>query len=77
MLLAKKAPDLEGARASFELLIQNYDGHSKVPPSLYKLGTVYHVQGKVEQAREILKRLIAAYPGSAEAGMASHYLDKM
>lgn len=77
VLLAKKKPDINAARTSFEIVVDRYDGHSKVAPSLYKLGTILHVQGDSAKARETLKRLIGAYPGSAEANMASNYLDQM
>lgn len=77
VLLAKKDPDISRAKTHFEFVIQNHAGHSKVPPSMYKLGTIYHVDGDASKARAQLKQLITDFPGSSEAGMASHYLEQM
>lgn len=77
VLLAKKNPNIKQAQKHFEFVISNHAGHSKVPPSMYKLGTIYHVNGDAKQARATLKQLISEFPGSSEAGMASHYLEQM
>lgn len=77
VLLAKKDQDLKGAEQAFNHLIDRYQGHSKIPPSLYKLGTVYHVQGETQKAEDVLNKLIKTFPGSSEAGMASQYLEQM
>lgn len=77
VMLAQKSPDMQQAQQHFEMVVNNYSGHSKVAPSMYKLGTIYNVQGDKQKARDILKKLIGEFPGTSEANMASHYLDQI
>jgi tol-pal system protein YbgF len=53
--------DIEAARQSFALLLENYSGHSKVPDTLYKLGKVYYLKGDQAKSQEYLDRLIKDY----------------
>lgn len=77
VLVAQPNPDMAAAQQHFSTVVDQFAGHSKVPPSLYKLGTIQHVSGDTQKARETLQRLIKEFPGTSEAGMASHYLEQI
>jgi len=76
VLIAKANPDLSRATSHFETVIQKYPDNSKVPPSMYKLGTLLFSDGDTVAGARLLKELIQNYPGSSEAKMASDYLDQ-
>ncbi|MDG9930801.1 MULTISPECIES: tol-pal system protein YbgF [unclassified Pseudomonas] len=69
--------DLQGAGKAFARVAANYPNHAKVPDSLFKLADVERRLGNTDKARDILKQLIAQYPGSSAAQLAQRDLQRL
>lgn len=72
MVLPK--PDLDQAQYHFSYIIQNYPSHTKVPASLYKLGTIYDMKGQKQKAQILFDQVVKQYPTSTAAQLAQRYL---
>ena len=51
--------DLDLAKTSYLLLLENFPNHRKVPDASYKLARVYHEQGNGEEAKALLEKVVA------------------
>ena len=64
---------LEDARGAFNLVIDQFPAHQKVPLSLYKLGVVNHRLGGTTEALTYLDDVVERYPDTPAAGLARTY----
>lgn len=64
---------LEDARSSFNLVVDEFPAHQKVPLSLYKLGVVNHRLGGTTEALTYLDDVVVRYPDTPAAGLARTY----
>lgn len=64
--------DLASAETSFARVVNDFASDRKVPDALFKLGRVYHLQGKNDKAREAMTRVAAT--NSSAAALARAYL---
>ena len=58
------------ALATFTAVIEQYAGGNKASDALLKVGLCYAQLGDLENARDVLHRLIAAYPGASASDVA-------
>jgi tol-pal system protein YbgF len=58
----------------FKQMIDNYPTHQKTPEAKFKLAKLYHAQGDVAQARNLLDEV--AKSGSPAAGLAKEFLQQ-
>lgn len=75
--MALPQPKLDDAKKNFETLLKNYPDHSKVPATMFKLGTLYDVKGDKKEAKSLLNKVITNYKGSAAAELSERYLKQM
>jgi tol-pal system protein YbgF len=66
--------DIDSARKSFNSVIENYPGSSKVPDALLKLGYIEVEQKNPAKAREYLTRVTTEFPSSTAARLAAKKL---
>ena len=66
--------ELELARQSFTVVLDNYPIHRKAPDSTFKLGQVYFMLGNKAKAKELLEKVAAGNDNAAR--LAQSYLDK-
>lgn len=78
LYLQSTPPALEEARRAFGAILAHFPGHGKEPDAMFKLGKIYHLQGKPEQAEQTLRQLVEAYGDSAHsaARLAEGYLQQ-
>ena len=71
--------DPEMARQNYQILIDQYPTHSKLPEALYKLGKVHVVKGNVSRAKEYLNRVVSEYgsEGHPAAQRAADFLSSL
>ena len=60
------------ASEAFAVVVEKYPAHRKMLDASYKLGKVYHLQGKDEKAKVILTRVAATK--SSAGKLAADYL---
>jgi tol-pal system protein YbgF len=65
------------ALAEFDRLVQLNAGSPRVPGALLKIGYIQYEQEAYDQARSVLRQLVAQYPDSTEARLAQSRLEKM
>jgi tol-pal system protein YbgF len=65
------------ALAEFDRLVQLNPGSPKVPGALLRIGYIQYEQEAYDQAREVLREVIARYPDSTEARLAQSRLEQM
>jgi tol-pal system protein YbgF len=58
------------ALATFTAVIEQYAGGNKAPDALLKVGLCYGKLGDSDNARDVLTRLIEAYPGASASDVA-------
>lgn len=58
------------ALASFTAVIERYAGGNKASDALLKIGLCYAKLGDLDNARDVLNRLIEAYPGASASDVA-------
>ena len=77
LYLVLSPPDLELSRQAFQLLLDLYPQHNKVPDATYKLATVYFAKGNPSKARELLDVVIVQYGSKNHpaAKLAQQFLD--
>tara|TARA_B100000929_G_scaffold61136_1_gene46324 strand:- start:219 stop:1031 length:813 start_codon:yes stop_codon:yes gene_type:complete len=66
--------ELDAADQAFTRVIEQYNGSTKVPDALYKLGLVKARKGEAERSRELLEQVRDDYPQSSAAGLANDFL---
>ncbi|MGB0189153.1 MAG: tol-pal system protein YbgF, partial [Aequoribacter sp.] len=74
LYLVLEQPNLELSRQAFQLLLDLYPQHNKVPDASFKLATVYFAKGNVERAKTMLEAVIATYPKQPVAELAKKFL---
>jgi len=67
-------PNLELSRQSFQLLLDLYPKHNKVPDASFKLATVYFAKGNVDRAKTMLESVIVTYSKQPVAELAKKFL---
>jgi|SRR6056300_1559569 len=77
LYLVLSPPDLELSRQAFQLLLDLYPQHNKVPDATYKLATVYFAKGNPSKARELLNAVIMQHGSKNHpaAKLAQQFLD--
>lgn len=65
------------ALVQFQIVQDSFIGHAKVPDAIYKLGIVNDQLGNQSMARDFFQRVIADYPDSNAATLATNYLNNM
>lgn len=58
------------ALAAFTAVVERYGGGNKAPDALLKIGLCYRQLGDLPNARDVLDKLIAAYPGERASDIA-------
>jgi len=69
--------DLALAAQSFGIVFQRYPQHPKAADSLLKLGYIEYANGRWTQAKDLLNRVKAQFPGTTSAQLAQSRLDKI
>ena len=64
--------NLEEARQSFAVVVENFPNDRKAPDATFKLGKVYHLLGDNARARQLLTQVSAG--ASSAAKLAQAYL---
>jgi tol-pal system protein YbgF len=72
--LSGKKPDLAKAKKHFQIVLDEYPSHTKLPVAMYKLATVQDELGDRAKARALLESVIKKFPGTPSANMAKKYL---
>lgn len=67
----------EKAILEYQKVIENYPSGNKIPAALLKQGLSFLNIGEVNNARLLLKELVAKHPGTNEAGIAKKKLESM
>lgn len=75
--MALPKPKLDDAQKNFETVLKNYPNHSKVPATMFKLGTLHDSKGDKKEATSLLNKVISDYKGSAAAELSERYLKQM
>lgn len=65
------------ALVQFKIVQDSFSGHAKVPDAIYKLGIVNDQLGNQTLAQDNLKLVIANFPDSNAATLATNYLNNM
>lgn len=65
------------ALAEFDRLVQLNPGSPKVPGALLRIGYIQYEQEAYDQARTVLRQVVAQYPDSTEARLAQSRLEQM
>ena len=74
LYLVLEQPNLELSRQAFQLLLDLYPKHNKVPDASFKLATVYFAKGNTERAKTLLEAVISTYPKQPVAELAKKFL---
>lgn len=67
----------EKAILEYQKVIENYPSGNKVPAALLKQGLAFLNIGETNNARLVLKELVAKHPGTNEAGIAKQKLESL
>lgn len=67
----------EKAILEYQKVIENYPSGNKVPAALLKQGISFLNIGETDNARLLLKELVAKHPGTNEAGIAKQKLESL
>ena len=67
----------EKAILEYQKVIENYPSGNKIPAALLKQGLSFLNIGETNNARLLLKELVAKYPGTNEAGIAKQKLESL
>lgn len=62
---------------AFTVVIKKFPGHNKEPDALYKLGIVNDQLGNTDASKSYLQDVIARFPNSKPAKLATSYLSNM
>lgn len=73
----QKNPDLQKSREQFQIVVDKFPNHSKVPASLYELATLDAQAGDNAKAKVELNKLLQQFPDSSEAKLAKSMLDQL
>lgn len=74
LYLVLEQPNLELSRQAFQLLLDLYPQHNKVPDASFKLATVYYAKGNAGRAKTMLDAVVATYPKQPVAELAKKFL---
>ena len=69
--------DRLAARASFQQLLSRYGDSSRAADASLKIALLDYDEGKYQEARNRLERIVADYPGTQAAGLAQQRLNRM
>ena len=69
--------DTQGAQGHFERLVNGYPDSNKRSDAMFKLANAYIKNGEVNRAKKILSDLIAEYPDSTSAKLATDKLAQL
>ncbi|HHO70229.1 MAG TPA: tol-pal system protein YbgF [Halothiobacillus sp.] len=69
--------DRPAARASFEQLLSRYGDSSRAADASLKIALLDYDEGKYQEARNRLERIVADYPGTQAARLAQQRLNRM
>ncbi|HEX5277454.1 MAG TPA: tol-pal system protein YbgF [Fluviicoccus sp.] len=72
--LAASPADVNNARKSFRILVEQFPDAPKVPSALLKLASLADVDGKTADAARYLGDILKRFPASAEAASAKQWL---
>lgn len=72
--LAASPADVNNARKSFRILIEQFPDAPKAPSALYKLASLADVDGKTSEAARYLQDILKRFPASPEAASARLWL---
>lgn len=72
--LAASPADVNNARKSFRILIEQFPDAPKAPSALYKLASLADVDGKTSDAARYLQDILKRFPASPEAASARLWL---
>lgn len=72
--LGASPADVNNAKKSFKIVVNNYADSSKAPSALLKLASFADVDGKTADAVKYMQRIIKEFPQSEEAKAANIYL---
>lgn len=64
------------AEASFQRVLRDYSASPKAASAYYKLGSIADLQGKRNEARDWMSKLLTQYASSPEARLAQSFLDQ-
>lgn len=74
--LALTPADYAKAEASFQRVLRDYSASPKAASAYYKLGSIADLQGKRNEARDWMSKLVTQYASSPEARLAQSFLDQ-
>lgn len=72
--LAASPADVNNAKKSFKIVIDNYIDSPKASAAMLKLASFADVDGKTTEAIKLMQRIIKEFPQSEEAKAAKVYL---
>lgn len=72
--LAASPADVNNARKSFRILVEQFADAPKVPAALYKLASLADVDGKTSEAARYLQDILKRFPDAKEAAAARLWL---
>jgi len=67
--------NLSQAEVEFHTVVSKYPTAKKMPDALLKIALIHDIQGKHDQAKEELQRIIDHYPNTAAAQLAKQQLE--
>lgn len=72
--LAASPADVNNAKKSFKIVVDNYADTPKAPSAMLKLASFADVDGKTQEAIKYMLRIVKEFPKSEEATAAKAYL---
>ena len=69
LYVAIKPQNLVASTEAFQRLLTDYPDHGKVPAAMYKLGTVYFLNGDKKKSQEMLTHVIDRYGSTGNAAV--------
>jgi tol-pal system protein YbgF len=69
LYVAIKPQNLSASTQAFQQLLTDYPDHGKVPAAMYKLGTVYFLNGDKQKSQEMLTHVIDRYGNTGNSAV--------
>lgn len=67
--IAVKPQNLSASTEAFQKLLADYPDNGKVPAAMYKLATVYYLNGQKQKAKEMLTHVIDRYSNTGNSAV--------
>jgi tol-pal system protein YbgF len=77
LYMALEFPEYENALSHFEIVVNDFPTHSKMPGSLYKIGLIHLEKTENAKAKLTFQKLVKDFPSSATTSLAKKQLENL